>query len=265
MREAGGHRPSWRRATAARPPSSRSPSPQPLAPSRPAPSLVVDSIGGRRTLSQEPPRIARDGADPVDGQLLAQAARVLGPRLPGRGRLHGPGQLGHRHRRRRPVRLHAAQRDHAVEPDGDPAAGAGRAAGRRHELRPGAGLPRLLLQARSHGALGAGRDRHRGVRPGGGDRLGGGAEPALRHPARRRGHDHGLRRPDRAGPPAAPLPHPRGHRPHPDSRNRGRIRVRAVPVEAGPGRRAPRLRAERRRSCATPRCSTSPSASSAPR
>ena len=39
-----------------------------------------------------------------------------------------PGQLGDRHRRRREVRLHAAQRHRAVEPDGDSAAVARRRA-----------------------------------------------------------------------------------------------------------------------------------------
>ena len=87
------------------------------------------------------------GSVPSRPQASAQAVRLCGSRLPRGGRLHGPGQLGHRSRRRRALRLHAAQRDHAVEPDGDPAAGALGAP--RHRQRPGprAGLPRPLLAA----------------------------------------------------------------------------------------------------------------------
>ena len=57
-------------------------------------------------------------------RLVPPAVRLHGPGLHGLGRLHGPRQLGDRPRRRRAVRLHAAVRHHAVEPDGDPAAGA---------------------------------------------------------------------------------------------------------------------------------------------
>ena len=84
---------------------------------------------------------------PHGARLLAQAPRLRRARLPGRRRLHGPGQLGHRPRRRRAVRLHAAQRHPDLEPDGDPAAGARRSAGHRHRPRPRAGLPRPLLAA----------------------------------------------------------------------------------------------------------------------
>ena len=51
------------------------------------------------------------------------------------------------------VRLHAAVRHHAVEPDGDPAAGAGRAARHRHRPRSRPGLPRRLPAARQPRAL----------------------------------------------------------------------------------------------------------------
>ena len=64
---------------------------------------------------------------PFDAGFWRKLLRVCRPRLSGRGRLHGPGQLGDRPRRRRALRLHAAQRDHDLEPDGDPAAGARRA------------------------------------------------------------------------------------------------------------------------------------------
>ncbi len=81
--------------------------------------------------------------------VLAEAARLLRSRLPRRGRLHGSGQLGHRPRGRREVWLHAAERHHDFESDGDPAPASVHQAGHRHRSRPGAGLPRSLLDARS--------------------------------------------------------------------------------------------------------------------
>ena len=76
----------------------------------------------------QPSRSPRLHRHPAGRRILAQDVRLRRPRLSGRRRLHGPGQLGNRPRRRRPVRLHAAQRDHDLEPDGDPAAGARRRA-----------------------------------------------------------------------------------------------------------------------------------------
>ncbi len=220
---------------------------------------------GRGTIPEEPARVARDGADPGGRGVLAQAARVLGARLPRRGRLYGSGQLGHGPRRRRPLRLRAAQRDHAVEPDGDPAAGPRRAAGRRHELRPGPGLPGVLPEAGGHRALGARGDRHRRLRPRGGDRLGRRAQPALRPAADHRRPPHLARRAHRPVRAAAPVPDPRGDRAHADPRDRRRVRDRARPGEAEPRGRPARLRADRRRSCATRTCCTSPWGSSARR
>src|SRR5690349_2257819 len=75
---------------------------------------------------------------------LAEDACLPRPRLSGRGRLYGSGQLGDLARRRFQVRLRAADGRAVVEPDGDPVAGFVRAA--RHRLRPrsGAGLPRRV-------------------------------------------------------------------------------------------------------------------------
>ena len=87
-------------------------------------------VSGWRTASktQQPPRSPRLHRHPARRRLLAQDARLRRPGLPGRRRLHGPGQLGHRPRRRRALRLHAAQRHPDLQPDGDPAAGARRRA-----------------------------------------------------------------------------------------------------------------------------------------
>ena len=77
--------------------------------------------GGARASRRASPRSTGRSRHGVE---VAEAARLRRPRLPGRRRLHGPGQLGHRSRRRLAVRLHAAQRHPALEPDGGPAAGA---------------------------------------------------------------------------------------------------------------------------------------------
>ena len=49
----------------------------------------------------------------------AQDARFCRTRLSGCRRLHGPGKLGHRPRRRIEIRLHAAERRPVQQPDGD--------------------------------------------------------------------------------------------------------------------------------------------------
>ena len=81
--------------------------------------------------------------------LLAAAAGLSGAWISHLRRLHGSRQLGHRHRRRLAVRLHAAVRHHALEPDGDSAAEPFAQAGRGHGARPGAALPRELRAAGS--------------------------------------------------------------------------------------------------------------------
>ena len=63
----------------------------------------------------EPARVARLGAGAPRRSVLAQGARLRRARLPGGRRLHGPGQLGHRPRRRLALRLHAAVR-HPASP-----------------------------------------------------------------------------------------------------------------------------------------------------
>ena len=142
--------------------------------------------------------------------LVHEALRLHGPGLHGLGRLHGPRQLGDRPRRRRALRLHAALRHHAVEPDGDPAAGAGRPARHRHRPRPGAGLPCLLPAPGLLPALGRLRARDHRLRPGRGDRHRDRAQPALRHPADLGRDDHRARRLPGALPDEPRLPRARG-------------------------------------------------------
>ena len=102
------------------------------APSEAADERRIDTAGResrRLALSAhhaEPARVAPHDPGPARRLVLAQGARLRRPGLHGRGRLHGPGQLGHRPRRRRALRLHAAQRHPALQPDGDPAPGARR-------------------------------------------------------------------------------------------------------------------------------------------
>ena len=126
--------------------------------------------------------------------LVAPAAGLPRPRLSGFGRLHGPRQLGHRPRGRIEVRLHAAVGDPAVEPDGDPAAGARRAARHRHRPRPRAGLPRQLFATRELPALGGLRGRDHRLRSRRSDRHRDRAQSAVRHSPDRRRADHRARR-----------------------------------------------------------------------
>ena len=112
-----------------------------------------------------------------------------GPGISRRRRLHGSRQLGHRPRRRLGVRLHAAQRHPALEPDGDPAPVALREAGHRHRTRSRAGLPRSLFATGVVRALDPLRSGDLRVRPRGGHRLGHRAESAVR-PAARLGRVH---------------------------------------------------------------------------
>ena len=123
----------------------------------------------------------------------AERRRVVPPphclrraRLHGLRRLHGPRQLGDRPRWRRLVRIYAALHHHAVEPDGDPPAGARRAARDRHRPRPRTGLPRQLFASRQPCPLRRLRARHHRLRPRRGDRHGDRAAAALRNPAHRR-------------------------------------------------------------------------------
>ena len=131
---------------------------------------------------------------PPDRFVLAQARVVSRPRLSGRGRLHGSRQLGDLARRRLEVRLRAADRRAAVQSDGDPAAGAVRAARHRRRPRSGAGLPRCVSARGVVAALGAGGNRDLRHRSGRGDRHRDRAQSAVRHSARNRRADHGARR-----------------------------------------------------------------------
>ncbi len=70
--------------------------------------------------------------------------RVFRSGIPGRRRLHGSRQLGHRFGRRRAVRLRASLRHHDFEPDGDSASAFVHQTRRRHRPRSGPGLSRPL-------------------------------------------------------------------------------------------------------------------------
>ena len=158
-----------------------------------------DRAGGTRRLASCPRAAVACGGvrhhrHPPDRFVLAQARVVSRPRLSGRGRLHGPRQLGDVARRRLEVRLRAADRRAAVQPDGDPAAGAVRAAWHRRRPRSGAGLPRRVSARGVVAALGAGGDRDLRHRSGRGDRHRDRAQSAVRHSARDRRADHRARR-----------------------------------------------------------------------
>src|ERR1700730_1108026 len=79
----------------------------------------------RHALAVRSLRLDRPAPAPT---AVAKPHAVSRARLSGRGRLHGPRQLGDLARGRLEVRLRAALHRAALEPDGDPAAGAVRAA-----------------------------------------------------------------------------------------------------------------------------------------
>ena len=236
---------------------------------RPSESRAGDRARRARRLASRPPAaVARGGVrhhrHQADRLVLAQAHVVPRARLSGRGRLHGPRQLGDLARRRLEVRLRAADRRAAVQPDGDPAAGAVRAAWHRRRPRSGAGLPRRVSARGVVAALGAGGDRDLRHRPGRGDRHRDRAQSAVRHSARNRRADHRARRvPDPVD--AEPrLPLDRGL--HRDAARRHRDLL-CDPDRDGRsrmGRRDPRLRADHRDRHQSRHALSRASASSAP-
>ena len=121
-----------------------------------------------------------------------------------------PGQLGHRHRRRRPVRLCPAVRGVRLQSPGHPAPGARRAAWHRQWPRPRAGVPRPVLAPHHDLPVDPRRDCDRRHRPRRGDRVGDRAGAALRSAQGGRRLRHVGRRADRAGPAAAQVPLRRG-------------------------------------------------------
>ena len=125
--------------------------------------------------------------------LVSAAAGIFGAGLHGVGRLHGPGQLGDRLRRRLEVRLHAARGHHDLESDGHPAAGAGGAARHRQRARSGAGLPRRLSAPGRDRAVDRLRTGDHRLRPRRSHRHRHRAQAAVRHSAGRRRADHGAR------------------------------------------------------------------------
>ena len=136
-----------------------------------------------------------------------------------------------------------------LEPDGHPAAGARGAPRHRQRPRPGAGLPRQLLEAHHARAVGAVRDRDRGVRPGRGDRRRHRAQPALRPPAHLGRLHHGARRADRALPAEQGVPLRRGARRRPHRRHRRLLRRGAVAGASRTWPPWPRVSSRPRRSC----------------
>ena len=203
-------------------------------------------------------------AVPTGAGLLAQAAGLRRPRLPGGRRLHGPWQLGHGPRGRRALRLHAPQRHPHLQPDGHPAAGARGAPRHRQRPRPGPGLPRQLLQADHARALGAVRDCDRRVRPRRGDRRRHRAQPAVRPSPHLGRLHHRARRAGGALSPEQGVPLRRGARRRAHRRHRRLLRRGTVSGEAGSRRRWRRASSRPRGSSRTRRCSTSRWASSAP-
>ncbi len=157
---------------------------------------------------------------PKGGVWFRRLLAFVGPGLHGLGRLHGPGQLGDRPRRRGAVRLHAAGRHPAFQPHGDPVAGACRAPRHRHRPRPRAGLPRPLSADRQLRAVDRLRTRHHRHRSGGGDRHRDRAAASVRHPADLGRADHRARRVPAASADEPGLPLPRGVRHRASERDR---------------------------------------------
>ena len=88
------------------------------------------------------------------GSLGNKLACVSRPRLSGRGRLHGSRQLGDVARRRVQVRIRAAHRRAAFQPDGDPAAGVVRAAWHRRRAATSRRPAATHFRAPCHGRSG---------------------------------------------------------------------------------------------------------------
>ncbi|CAA9254696.1 MAG: Manganese transport protein MntH, partial [uncultured Craurococcus sp.] len=154
----------------------------------------VEPAGGAAAARRfQPGRDACERAHPPCGRLAAAARRLRRARLSRRRRLHGPGQLGNRPRRRVGLRLHAALGGARLLADGDPAPGALRPDRHRHRAGPGAALPGPLPAPGQPRALGAGRGRHLRNRPRRADRHGDRPQPSLRHPAAGRGGADGVR------------------------------------------------------------------------
>ena len=116
--------------------------PRPRLPLRPSP--LFPAAGAAPASGHRWRRYSASIAVRPTGSFWRKLTSFLGPGLSGRGRLHGPRQLGDVARRRLEVRLRAADRCAAVQSDGDPAAGLVRAAWHRRRPRSGAGLPRRV-------------------------------------------------------------------------------------------------------------------------
>ena len=85
--------------------------------------------------------------------MVAEGAGVRRPRLSRRRRLHGSGQLGHRSRRRRALRLHAALRHPGLQPAGGPPPGARRSSSASRPAATSRRRAATTTRARSRRAL----------------------------------------------------------------------------------------------------------------
>ncbi len=137
---------------------------------RTAGAADLHRMARRRAGYAKPPRGERDGRGSDGGPVVAPAACLRRTGLSGVGRLYGSRQLGDRHRGWLEVRLHAAFGHPAVQPDGDPSAGARGPPWHRHRPRPGAGLPGDLFTPGELPAVDRLRGRDHRLRSGGGDR-----------------------------------------------------------------------------------------------
>ena len=165
----------------------------------------------------------------AETRVAAPPVRLSRAGLPRQRRLHGPRQLGDRHRGRRPLRLHADLGPADVEPDGRAAADPFGADGDRHRPRPRPGVPAGVPALRHADALGAGRGRDRRDRPGRGPRHDRRPEPALPPPAPVGVRHHGARHVPVPRPPALRRAQDGSLHPH-----AGRDHRRVLPDRGGP-------------------------------
>ena len=170
---------------------------------------LTDPLRGWRS-----PPVTRRACARSTARSSSRSTRVSGgscSRLPGPGYLVAvgymdPGNWATDLAGRRALRLHAAQRDPHLQPDGDPAAGARRQARHRQRTRSRAGVPRQLLEAGDDRAVDPLRDRDRRLRSRRGHRRGDRAQPAVRPAADLGRLHHGARRAHRAVPAAQGIP-----------------------------------------------------------
>ena len=159
-------------------------------------------------------------------RMVAEDPRVLRARLSRRRRLHGPGQLGHGHRRRRALRLRAALASCSSPTSWRSSCRRSRSSSASPPAATSRRRAATLLAPGLDRALDRLRNRHRRVRPRRSHRLRHRAETALQYSAHVRRHHHGRRRARRAHPPAPRLPPARSGRHHAHRDDRRLLPVR---------------------------------------